>query len=77
MGILCALIWRIRILGLNVHVIWCSTSLQPADPITLLDSDFHGVVVHVEQMAWFKWQQLNQCQEACCFLGIFTSALYF
>ena len=74
MCVLCALAWRLRLSGLVVRVIWCPTEIQPADPLSRLESDFHGVMARAEQMAWFSWGRLLSCADLCTFMGALTLA---
>ena len=66
--------WRLRLSGLAVRVVWCPTEIQPADPLSRLESDFHGVMVRAEQMAWFSWGRLLNYADLCTFMGASTLA---
>ena len=74
MRVLRAPAWRLRLSGRVVRVVWCPTEIQPADPLSRLESDFHGVMARAEQMAWFSWDRLLSCAGLCTFLGVLTLA---
>ena len=74
MRVLRAMARRLRVWDLVVWAIRCPTELQPADPLSRLECEFHGVVACVEQVAWFKWHQLTQFPEACTCFGTFMLA---
>ena len=69
-----ALAWRFHLSGLVVRVVWCPTEIQPADPLSRLESVFHGVMARAEQMGWFSWGRLLNGADLCTFMGALTLA---
>ena len=57
-----------------MRVVWCPTEIQPADPLSCIESEFHGVMARAEQMAWFSWGRLLNCADLCTFVGALTLA---
>ena len=74
MRVLRALAWRLRLSGLVVRVVWCPTEIQPADLLSRIESETHGVMARAEQMAWFSWGRLLNCADLCTFVGVLTLA---
>ena len=74
MRLLHALAWRLRFLGPVVRVVWCPTEIQPANPLSGLESDFHGLMARAEQMAWVSPGRLLNCADLCTFVGVLTLA---
>ena len=59
--VLCALTWVLHNSGLVAKLIWGPSTLNPADPLSRVDSDFAGSVFRAEVDAWNRWNVLRKC----------------
>ena len=54
---------------LQVYVVWCPSHLQPGDPLSRVQSDFHGRLARAEVESKVRWGNLLRSLHQCKFVG--------
>ena len=60
---------RLRVSRLQVYVVWCPSHLQPGDPLSRMQSDFHGRLARAEVASQCRWGELLLSLHKCRFVG--------
>ena len=54
---------------LQVYVVWCPSHLQPGDPLSRVQSDFHGRLARAEVASQCRWRDLLRSLHQCRLVG--------
>ena len=54
---------------LQVYVVWCPSHLQPGDPLSRVQSDFHGRLARAEVASQVRWGNPLRSLHQCRFVG--------
>ena len=60
---------RLCVSRLQVYVVWCPSHLQPGDPLSRMQSDFHGCLARAEVASQCQWGELLPSLHKCSFVG--------